>query len=132
MAVRGLRGATTVESNTREEILAKTQELLEIMIKENSIPIDDIASAIFSVTEDLNAEYPAVAARKIGWIYTPLFCAREIDVVKSLRKCIRVLLHINSDKRQDEMLHIYLYDAKKLRPDLNVPVIDKYYKSEKV
>jgi chorismate mutase len=131
MAVRGLRGATTVESNTREEILAKTQELLEIMIKENSISVDDIASAIFSVTEDLNAEYPAVAARKIGWIYTPLFCAREIDVAKSLRRCIRVLLHINSDKKQDEMLHIYLYDAKKLRPDLNVPVIDKYYKSDK-
>jgi chorismate mutase len=119
MAIRGIRGATTVEKNTREEIVSKTVELLEKLIERNRIPIEEIASVIFSVTEDLDAEFPAVAAHHLGWAHTPLFCMREIPVRGSLKNCIRVLMHINSDKKQDEMVHVYLYKAKRLRPDLN-------------
>jgi chorismate mutase len=129
MAIRGIRGATTVDANTREQIIARTLELLEGLAERNSFAIEDIASAIFSVTEDLDAEFPAVAARKLGWIYTPLFCTREIPVPGSLRSCIRVLLHINSEKKQEEMIHLYLHDAVKLRPDLDHREKDRYYKS---
>ena len=80
MAVRGIRGATTAASNTKEEIIEKTKEMLETLVRLNDIRIEDIVSAIFSVTEDLNAEFPAVAARKLGWMYTPLFCTIEIPV----------------------------------------------------
>jgi chorismate mutase len=119
MAVRGIRGATTVEKNTREEIVSKTVELLEKLIERNNIPVEEIASVIFSVTEDLDAEFPAAAAHHLGWAKTPLFCTREIPVKGSLKKCIRVLMHVNSDKKQKEMVHVYLYKAKKLRPDLS-------------
>lgn len=118
MALRGIRGATTVDSNTKEDILEKTKEMLEILTDKNNIKIDDIASAIFSVTDDLNAEFPAVAARKIGWKNTPLFCTREIPVKGSLGKCVRVLIHINSEREQKDIVHVYLRDAIKLRPDL--------------
>ena len=131
MAVRGIRGATTVTSNTRDEIVSKTMEMLNELLGKNHVALEDIASAMFSVTEDIDAEFPAVAARKIGWIYTPLFCTREIPVPQSLQKCIRVLIHVNSDKRQDEMIHVYLYDAEKLRPDLDLSTKDRYYSSEK-
>jgi chorismate mutase len=129
MAIRGIRGATTVDANTREQIIARTLELLEGLIARNRFAIEDIASAIFSVTDDLDAEFPAVAARKLGWIYTPLFCTREIPVPGSLRSCIRVLLHVNSEKKQEEMIHLYLHDAIKLRPDLDHREKDRYYKS---
>jgi chorismate mutase len=131
MAVRGLRGATTAGKNSREDIIARTKEMLETLIEQNQIRAEDIASATFSVTDDLNAEFPAVAARELGWVYTPLFCVMEIPVRGSLRSCIRVLLHLNSDKRQDEMKHVYLHEAKKLRPDLGSPGADKFYMSEK-
>ncbi len=131
MAVRGIRGATTVTENTREEIIEKTQELLEVLIERNDVRVEDVASAIFSVTGDINAEFPAVAARRIGWIYTPLFCTLEIPVPGSLGKCIRVLLHVNSDRTQEEMTHVYLYEAKKLRPDLDVSEPGRYYISHK-
>lgn len=131
MAVRGIRGATTVESNTKEEIINRTKEMLEAVIERNNVQVEDITSAIFSVTDDLDAEFPAVAARKIGWIYTPLFCTLEIPVPGSLRKCIRVLLHVNSDRSQKEMKHIYLNGAQCLRPDLDVEDRNKYYFSDK-
>ena len=131
MAVRGVRGATSILENTKEEIIGKTREMLEIIINKNEIMIEDIASAVFSVTDGIDAEFPAVAARKLGWVYTPLMCTNEIPVAGSLKNCIRVLLHINSEKKQDEMIHIYLYDAEKLRPDLNGGVKNKYYTSEK-
>jgi chorismate mutase len=118
MAIRGIRGATTVTSNAKEEIITKTGELLEALVARNHIEIEDIASAIFSVTHDLDAEFPAAAARRMGWVYTPLFCTMEMKVTESLARCIRVLLHINSEKRQDEIVHIYLHGAEKLRPDL--------------
>ncbi len=131
MAVRGIRGATTVEENSKEEIIEKTRELLESLIKKNNIVVDDVASATFSVTEELNAEFPAVAARDIGWIFTPLFCTREIPVQGSLKNCIRVLLHVNSETAQKDIIHAYLHGAKKLRPDLESNNEDKYYSSEK-
>ncbi len=131
MAVRGVRGATTVETNTREEIIAKTGELLESLAEKNRFTLEDVASAVFSVTDDVNAEFPAVAARQLGWLYTPLFCAREIPVPGSLKSCIRVLLHVNSDKTQEEMVHVYLYEAKKLRPDIDGESEDRYYTSVK-
>ncbi|MCU0849172.1 MAG: chorismate mutase [Spirochaetes bacterium] len=131
MAVRGIRGATTVESNTREEIVSRTTELLESIIQKNGVIQADVASAIFSVTDDVNAEFPAVAARKMGWLYTPLFCTREIPVPGSLQGCIRVLLHVNSDRKQEEMVHVYLYGAVRLRPDLETDKSDRYYTSKK-
>lgn len=131
MAVRGVRGATTVEANSKEEIFNKTKELLESLIEKNGIALEDVASATFSVTDDVNADFPAVAARKMGWLYTPLFCTREIPVPGSLQQCIRVMLHINSDKRQEEMVHVYLYGAQKLRPDLGQGNDDRYYTSKK-
>ena len=127
MAVRGIRGATSIESNTRVEIISKTKELLQMMVEKNEVHLEDIASVIFSVTDDIDAEFPAIAARDIGWIYTPLFCTREIPVKGSVKRCIRVLIHINSDKNQEEMIHIYLRDAKKLRPDLETDQRVKYY-----
>ncbi|MBN2039328.1 MAG: chorismate mutase [Spirochaetes bacterium] len=128
--VRGIRGATTIESNTREDILERTMEMLEEIIVRNDIKREDIASAIFSVTEGLDAEFPAVAARKLGWIYTPLFCTKEMPVKGSLGNCIRVLLHVNSDKAQKDFTHIYLHKAKSLRPDLASEEKDKYYSSD--
>ncbi len=130
MALRGVRGATTVDSNDKDEIITKTGEMIRAVIERNRIQIDDIASAIFTVTDDIDEEFPAVAARKLGWIYTPLLCTREIPVKGSLQKCIRVLLHINSDLKQDEIIHVYLHEAKKLRPDLDKEVDTKYYISD--
>ncbi len=131
MPTRGIRGATTVDSNTREQIVSRTMELLDVLVEKNQIELEDIASAVFSVTEDLDAEFPAVAARKLGWIYTPLFCTREIPVPGSLGGCIRVLLHVNSQKRQEDMVHAYLHEAEKLRPDLHHQEKDRYYHSNK-
>ncbi|MCX8124073.1 MAG: chorismate mutase [Spirochaetes bacterium] len=128
--IRGVRGAITVDANTKEEILQRTEELLRAIVTINKIQIDDIASAIFTVTDDVNAEFPAVAARNLGWLHIPLLCSREIPVPGSLGMCVRVLLHINTDKRQDEIVHVYLRDAKKLRPDINTPLQDKYYTSD--
>lgn len=130
MAARGIRGATTVEENTKEEIVAKTEEMLKAIIEKNNIVIDDIASAVFSVTDDIDAEFPAVAARNMGWIYTPLFCTREIPVKGSLSNCIRVLLHVNTEIKQKDVIHVYLNGAKKLRPDLEKSDKNKYYYSE--
>jgi chorismate mutase len=130
MAVRGVRGAITVDRNARDDIIERTSELLEILLEKNGIALPDIASAIFSVTQDLDAEFPAVAARKLGWIYTPLFCTREMPVPGSLQACIRVLLHVNTMKSQEEMVHAYLYGARKLRPDLDAADQGRYYISE--
>lgn len=131
MAVRGIRGATIAKSNTKKEIISKTKEMLHALIEKNSIKLENIASAIFSVTDNINAEFPAVAARGIGWIYTPLLCTREIPVKGSLQGCIRVLLHVNSNKKQKDMIHVYLYEAEKLRPDLDSESRDIYYTSKK-
>ena len=118
MYCRGVRGATTVEANTREAILTGTRQLLALMIRQNGIESQDVASAIFSATHDLDAEFPALAARQLGWLDVPLLCSHEIAVPGSLPRCIRVLVHWNTDVPQGEIEHVYIRDAVRLRPDL--------------
>ena len=115
MICRGVRGATTVESNSREEILTATRQLLALMIRLNDIQADDVRR-IFSITQDLDAEFPALAARQLGWLDVPLICTHEVNVPGSLPNCIRILLHWNTDKAQSEIQHVYIKGAIKLRP----------------
>lgn len=117
---RGVRGATTVEHDEREEILRATLELLALMIHLNGIGSDEVASAIFTTTTDLSAAFPATAARQLGWLDVPLMCSHEIDVPGALGKCIRVLLHWNTDRPQHDIQHVYLKEAQALRPDKTV------------
>jgi chorismate mutase len=114
---RGVRGATTVEEDNREAILSATRELLTQMIEANHIQADDVASAIFTTTADLTSEYPALAARQLGWHDVALLCAQEINVPNSINQCIRILLHWNTEKPASEISHIYIRDAVRLRPD---------------
>jgi chorismate mutase len=125
MVCRGVRGATTADDNTREAILAATRQLLALMIRVNGIEPEDVGSAIFSLTRDLDAEFPALAARQLGWLDVPLLCTYEVDVPGSLRRCVRVLMNWNTDKPQHEVHHVYVKDAVKLRPDLSkLPPVD--------
>lgn len=114
---RGVRGATTVEDNTPEEILSATRELLNRMVEANGIRPEDVASAMFTTTLDLTAEYPALAARQLGWHDAALLCAHEMAVPHSLSRCIRILVHWNTDKQASEIRHIYIKSAANLRPD---------------
>ena len=116
-ACRGIRGATTADANTREAILAATREMLALLIEQNRLQPDDIASAIFSTTPDLNAEFPAVAARDLGWVDTALLCTHEMAVPGSLPRCIRVLIHWNTSCRADEVRHVYIRGARSLCPE---------------
>jgi chorismate mutase len=119
MSTRGLRGATTIESDSRDEVLAATKDLLDALLRANpSLQTDDLASALFTVTDDIASVYPALAARQMGWDAVPMMCAREIPVAGSLPLCIRVLLHWNTDLPQSAVKHVYLREAVKLRPDL--------------
>jgi len=117
-AVRGLRGATTATANTPDAIGAATRELVRALLAENQIDPDDIASIIFTVSPDLNAQYPALSARELGLHTVPLLCATEIGVPGGQPRCIRVLMHVNTTRRQTEMRHVYLREARALRPDL--------------
>ena len=122
---RGVRGATTVTENSREAILNATRQMLALLIRRNQIKSEDIASAIFTVTKDLNAEFPALAARQLGWIEVPLLCGYEIEVPGSLPLCVRVLVHWNTERPQSGIEHIYIHDAVRLRPDLSkLPPVD--------
>lgn len=114
---RGVRGATTAATNTREAILAATRELLEEIVAANDLFSEDVASVFFTLTPDLDAEYPALAAREMGWIDVPLLCAQEIAKPTALPKTIRVLLHWNTTVPQNEINHIYINGAEVLRPD---------------
>lgn len=116
--VRGIRGAINVSQNSSSEILQATRELLVKMVKANHVKKEDIASIFFTLTPDLNATYPASAARELGWTDVPLFCAVEIDVPGALAFCIRILMHVNTELKQPEVKHIYLRDARTLRADL--------------
>ncbi|MEZ6058438.1 MAG: chorismate mutase [Planctomycetaceae bacterium] len=119
MPVRGLRGAISVPENTAEEMLSASRELLKEIIRVNQLDdFSEIVSAIFTTTPDLTATFPAEAARGLGMNHVPLLCASEIDVPHGMPRCIRVLLHLNTDKRQDEIVHVYLREAKRLRPDM--------------
>ena len=125
MTCRGVRGATTVEENTREAILRGARQLLALMIRRNDIESEDVASAIFSVTPDLDAEFPALAARQLGWLDVPLLCTNEIPVRESLPRCVRILVNWNTSKPQNAIAHIYIKEAIQLRPDLcKFPPVD--------
>lgn len=113
---RGIRGATTVEANTAEAILAATRELLALMVEANQVQLADITSAFFTLTDDLDAVYPALAARQMGWEDVALLCAREIAVPGAQTRCVRVLLHVNTEQRLEQIRHVYLRDAVHLRP----------------
>jgi chorismate mutase len=122
MPVRGIRGAVVAREDKSDAILAATRELLQDVLSSNpTLEPEDIASATFTVTDDLSAAYPAKAARQLGWSATPLLCAREIPVPGSLPRCIRVLIHWNTDLPQADVRHVYLGEAAILRPDLGIP-----------
>jgi len=119
MAVRGIRGATSVESDSPEQILTATRELLEEILRLNQLDeFDQIVSAVFTTTADLTSTFPAEAARELGMNQVPLLCACEIPVPGSMPRCIRVLLHVNTPASQAEITHVYLRETKKLRPDV--------------
>ena len=117
LTCRGVRGAITVDENTRPAILGATHELLTAMIEANKIRPHDVASAFFTTTPDLTAEYPAIAARALGWQEVSLLCGHEMDVQHGLKKCIRILIHWNTEKSAKEIGHVYLKGARSLRPD---------------
>lgn len=117
--IRGVRGAITVNENNESEIITATEQLLRKMIEENTIDPNSVASVFISVTGDLTTTFPAKALRLIdGWTYVPVMCMTEIPVPSSLKKCIRVMMHVNTNVPQDEINHIYLGGAITLRPDL--------------
>lgn len=118
MPCRGVRGATTVETNTAADILAATRELLARIVEANNLAVEDVASALFTATPDLTAAFPARAARELGWQHVALLDAQEIPAPGSLPRCVRVLLHWNTEKLQNEICHVYLRGATSLRPDL--------------
>ena len=117
----GIRGATTVENNTKEDILAATKELLKSMVEANDVAIDDIACVFFTTTSDLDVEFPAVAARQMGWEDIALLCGHEMKVPHGLPQCLRVLMLVNTEKTPHELVHIYLKGAKELRHDTGNP-----------
>jgi len=119
MTTRGIRGATTIESDMKDHILSATKELLDAILCANpDLKTSDIASAFFTVTDDVASVHPALAARQMGWDQVPMMCACEMSVEGRLPLCIRVLIHWNTNKPQNEIKHVYLRDAVKLRPDL--------------
>ena len=117
MRCRGVRGAITVDANTPERILEATTELLQEIMRANDLRVEDVASAFFTTTRDLNAEFPAVAANRLGFTEIALLCGHEMDVPGSLPMCLRVLLHVNTEKGPNELVHPYLRGAKVIRPD---------------
>jgi chorismate mutase len=120
--IRGVRGATTVEANSPESILEATKELLAAMLKANELDLDYIASAFFTATSDLNAEFPAMAAREMGWTDVALLCGHEMNKPGALPMTVRVLLHVNTDKPARDIKHVYLRGARVLRPDIKTEI----------
>lgn len=117
--IRGIRGATTIIEDSASHILTETEHLVLAMAKENNIHPEDVASVIVSTTTDIAAAFPAKAVRSIpGWTYVPVMCTHEMDVPGAIGKCIRVLMHVNTEKSQQDIHHVYLNEAMKLRPDL--------------
>ncbi len=126
MPCRGVRGATIADGNTSEDILKATRELLALLIRQNGIEAEDVASVIFTTTPDLDAEFPALAARQLNWGNVALMCAHELEIPGAMEKCIRILIHWNTDKSADDIHHVYVKGAVSLRPDLSeVPPIDQ-------
>jgi len=126
MPVRGIRGATTVTENSAAAVVEATREMLRAIVERNNLDTAEIASAFFSTTPDLTAEFPAYAARELGWLTVPLLCGHEMSVPGALPLCIRVLIHLNTDLPQSAMRHAYLRGAVVLRRDL----VDRFGQSD--
>ncbi len=122
MLTRGVRGATTVEANSPESILEATKELLAAMLKANDLDLEYVASAFFTATPDLNAEFPAIAARDMGWNNVALLCGHEMNKPGALPMTLRVLLHVNTEKAARDIRHVYLRGARALRPDIETEI----------
>ncbi|MEX0762082.1 MAG: chorismate mutase [Dehalococcoidia bacterium] len=117
--IRGVKGATTVESNDRQSVLDATEELMRALIAENGIDPEDLAAVQFTTSPDLTAEFPAVAAReRLGWVYVPLMCGHEMAVPHGQQRCVRILMLWNTERSQKEIRHVYMKEAASLRPDL--------------
>ncbi|WP_044749073.1 chorismate mutase [Bacillus alveayuensis] len=117
--IRGIRGAITVDANEEKEIVEATERLLQEMVKQNDITPERVASVFISATQDLTAQFPAKALRRLdGWTFVPVTCMQEMAVPGSLEKCIRIMMHVDTERSQNEISHIYLEKAKNLRPDL--------------
>jgi chorismate mutase len=117
---RGIRGATTVDENTAEAILEAARDLLIRIVEANDLRQEDIASVIFTTTPDLDAEYPALAARQMGWYDVALMCGNEMNVPHGLKMCLRILIHWNTTRQASEIQHIYVRGAVNLRPDRSI------------
>ena len=122
--MRAVRGAITVERDDAELVVAATRELLTTLAERNEIAHENVVSAIFTVTPDITSEFPARAARELGWVDVPLLCAMEIPTPRGLAHCIRVLLHVETELPRSALRHVYLRDARELRPDLRDDVAD--------
>lgn len=118
MALRGIRGAIDVAKNERREILVRTRLLLEALIRENAVKADSVASVIFSLTPDLDAEFPAIAARELGWSEVPLLCCQELRIPGSMKRVVRILILVNTNRPASKIRHQYLGKTPRLRPDL--------------
>ena len=117
-AVRALRGATTVDADTEEQIRARTGALVATMLERNGVEKDDLISVVFTATDDIHAMFPATAVRAAGLGDVPLLCARELDIVGGMPQCIRVLMHVTTERPRDQLHHVYLEGARGLRDDL--------------
>ena len=118
MALRALRGATTLDADTKEQVIERTAELIRAMLERNGVAHDDLISVIFTATPDIRSEFPAAAARSIGISDVPLLCAQELDITGAVGMCIRILMHLDSDRPREDLRHVYLGGAEPLRTDL--------------
>ncbi len=116
--VRAVRGATTVERDTRDEVIGRTKELVRAVVDRNGLEPDDLVSILFTATDDIRSAFPAEAAREAGFTHVPLMCARELGIVDGIERCIRVMVHVHTSLRADELRHPYLHGARQLRTDL--------------
>lgn len=116
--VRAIRGATTVDADTREQVIERTKELVREVVARNAIDTEDLISILFTATDDISSAFPAEAAREAGFTGVPLMCARELDIVDGIERCIRVMVHVHTERAAAELRHPYLHGARQLRTDL--------------
>lgn len=116
--VRALRGATTLDVDERDHLIERTQELIHEMFERNGLVEDDLVSIVFTATDDISSAFPAEAAREAGFTHTPLLCARELEIIGGIERCVRVLVHAYTSRSKAELRHVYLHAARQLRTDL--------------
>jgi chorismate mutase len=116
--VRALRGATTLEVDERDHLIARTQEVMSAIFERNGLTEDDLISIVFTATSDIHSAFPAEAAREAGFTHVPLMCARELEIDGGIARCVRLLIHAYTDRAARDLRHVYLHDARQLRTDL--------------